>query len=936
MVSFNLVRWLKNWFRGRVTTIVKKRPRFRLRMEELETRLAPATFIWTGASGVDNNWSTATNWLGGVAPSASAATSAGLIDLTFDNRGAAHPISNNNLSGLNLDSITIAPTTGAAYTITGNAVTLGNPAVSSSGFINVQAPGATGTSAGFNNPSNTSPIVITSPNHGLVTGEVVQVSGVTGNTAANGIWTITVLTANTFSLNGSVTNGFSFGGGTWTAINDITMPIQLAGAGTSQQFVTVGSGSVLDLSGQMTGTTGSQLTKEGLGTLILTNNNSGYVGPFTVDHDAGAVQITNSASLGGATTSTVEKLVLTGAATTPLDTSFALSYGTGVGSTTGAIAYTGTTADAAAVQAALNGLTAINSSGGSVQVYQINTTGPNTEAFFITFTGTFAGTNVTQAVTASVTQGPGSFSSVFPSTTGGLPSPYVVTVGNNSELQLSNLSTGAITGATNPTTGPIVIKSVANGLSSGQVVSISGVLGNTAANGLFTITVVDANDFSLNGTVGNGVYTGGGVWSAAVANPLHLNGFGPGNLGALLNVAGNNIWSGSVTFDSDTYIGGSVSGGTLTINGSIGDSAVANVTKVGVGTLIFANADTYRGSTTIENGILRIENPFALGSVGSAGTFETFNTVTGDQGTLQIAYVGGTTVPTNTTDFLLQNPALPYNATTNPYVGFLVPNYQLFLDGRGFNNEALDNFEGNNAWSGSVTLGATSGSTTVNVNIGVDAFAGVNTTLTISGVIGESAARAAIVGSPLEKVAPGNLILVPTDPVTGLGTPNTYPDPTLIFTGTLTIEDSQALGPITKPTSGMATVDAGAALDLESNVGHIDSVTGTTGRSDGVHAALTLNGTGPAQHGREALRGVSAALQHLHRHGAERQPHYQACHECGHRRRSRAGANRQRQLLHQRLQLDDQRRHQRRLHPHQGGRRTAHSSQLQPELHRQR
>lgn len=68
----------------------------------------------------------------------------------------------------------------------------------------------------------------------------------------------------------------------------------------------------------------------------------------------------------------------------------------------------------------------------------------------------------------------------------------------------------AITGASN--VAPIVITSTAHGLSTGDAISVSGVAGNTAANGVFTITKVDDNSFSLNGTTGNAAYTSGGTW----------------------------------------------------------------------------------------------------------------------------------------------------------------------------------------------------------------------------------------------------------------------------------------------------------------------------------------------------------------------------------------------------------------------------------------
>lgn len=70
---------------------------------------------------------------------------------------------------------------------------------------------------------------------------------------------------------------------------------------------------------------------------------------------------------------------------------------------------------------------------------------------------------------------------------------------------------GVITNATN--TGPITITSPNHGLLSGTRVIISGVQGNTNANGSFAITVVDQNSFFLNGSTGNGAYAGGGTWT---------------------------------------------------------------------------------------------------------------------------------------------------------------------------------------------------------------------------------------------------------------------------------------------------------------------------------------------------------------------------------------------------------------------------------------
>ena len=67
----------------------------------------------------------------------------------------------------------------------------------------------------------------------------------------------------------------------------------------------------------------------------------------------------------------------------------------------------------------------------------------------------------------------------------------------------------AVTGATNAS--PIVVTTAAHGLSTGDVVTLASVGGNTAANGTFRVTVVSSTTFQLDGTTGNGTYTSGGT-----------------------------------------------------------------------------------------------------------------------------------------------------------------------------------------------------------------------------------------------------------------------------------------------------------------------------------------------------------------------------------------------------------------------------------------
>ncbi|MGH9180847.1 MAG: ubiquitin-activating E1 FCCH domain-containing protein, partial [Acidimicrobiales bacterium] len=66
----------------------------------------------------------------------------------------------------------------------------------------------------------------------------------------------------------------------------------------------------------------------------------------------------------------------------------------------------------------------------------------------------------------------------------------------------------AVTAAANAT--PIALTTAAHGLATGDRVAIAEVAGTTAANGTWTVTVTSPTTFTLDGSVGNGVYTGSG------------------------------------------------------------------------------------------------------------------------------------------------------------------------------------------------------------------------------------------------------------------------------------------------------------------------------------------------------------------------------------------------------------------------------------------
>ena len=67
--------------------------------------------------------------------------------------------------------------------------------------------------AGITAATNASPIVVTQNNHGFQTNDQIEIDGCTGNTATNGIWTVTRINGNTYSLNGSTGNGTLIAGG---------------------------------------------------------------------------------------------------------------------------------------------------------------------------------------------------------------------------------------------------------------------------------------------------------------------------------------------------------------------------------------------------------------------------------------------------------------------------------------------------------------------------------------------------------------------------------------------------------------------------------------------------------------------------------------------------------------------------------------------------
>ncbi len=79
---------------------------------------------------------------------------------------------------------------------------------------------------------------------------------------------------------------------------------------------------------------------------------------------------------------------------------------------------------------------------------------------------------------------------------------------------------GSITGATN--TGPIrITTSGAHGLTDGDIVRIEGTTGNTGCIATWEVTVISSTEFDLDGSYGDGDYTGGGTWTPGIDEVIY-------------------------------------------------------------------------------------------------------------------------------------------------------------------------------------------------------------------------------------------------------------------------------------------------------------------------------------------------------------------------------------------------------------------------------
>jgi len=299
--------------------------------------------------------------------------------------------------------------------------------------------------------SNAAPIVITTATaNGLLTGTQVTIGGVGGNTAANGTFTITVNSSTSFSLNGSSGNG------AWTSGGTITV-----NAYTPEAIENIFVAALV----AATSTSADVVTPilESTGVLPLDATTIGVLAAQTSN-----VNPSQFPALVNAFTA-VDKAAALFTALNPSNSAFTF-----------------------AVENA--------STFGWLNPASLPLT-PVSTSPYAQFEALLRAFRLQQLQPARAPKLFDIFTQWLPPNT---PPP---------DLQTA-IAGPLITVAGASNTSPITITTAApNSLETGEQVTITGVQGNTAANGTFTITVVNSTTFTLNGSQGTGAWTSGGTVS---------------------------------------------------------------------------------------------------------------------------------------------------------------------------------------------------------------------------------------------------------------------------------------------------------------------------------------------------------------------------------------------------------------------------------------
>jgi autotransporter-associated beta strand protein len=653
------------------------------------------TLVWTGL-GADANWTTPGNW-SGAGPLAG--------DTLVFGAGASQKTANNNLpSGTTLAALRLLD---SGYTITGNNVKLsaGISSSSTTGGIDTVAlnvaltatetfyiAGATliditgaisGTLLGITK-TGAGTLAYDSPAGNTYTGLTTVSGGTLQLHTSNQIADTASVTVNagaTFDLNGhdetiahlTLTGGaVNTGIGTLTLTSNVTSNAASSSATINGNLNLIGATPTLsvsrgtavnDLVIAATISAGS-LTKVGLGRLVLSGNNSSYVGTTKVS--GGVLDVASPGALGSGPV-----LALMGTAL-QLDGN-GLTYGNTLtlGSTGGG--------------ATLKNLAGSNNWSGPITDAVTSTI--NVSAGTLTINGGIGGSGGLTKNGAGMLLLPGadSYTGVTTVSAGVLDVQTPAALGNNTSITVAAAGTLQIDGAglnfsqtlnlsgtlaslngSNTWLGKISTLAATStiNIDPGQSLTLSGIIsgaGGLTANksGSGTLILTNANTYTGATTIKAGIAvvqnnTALGSTIAAttvssgatlqlqggltIAERITLNGVGAaGATGALESVAGANMWTGTISLASASAI--ATDAGQLTISGII--SGVGSLTEVGGGSLILSALNTYTGGTTVNGGTLGGGGKIGALLVNSGATIAPSSTTTKILKTGNVAFSAG-------------------------------------------------------------------------------------------------------------------------------------------------------------------------------------------------------------------------------------------------------------------------------------------------------
>ena len=509
---------------------------------------------------------------------------------------------------------------------------------------------------------------------------------------------VTIASGATLDLHG-VTVGakaITLNGGT---LKDVTS--SLSGnitLGADSTFMATNAGDVLTLSGIISGA--YNITKTGLGTVVLSGNNS-YSGTTTIS--AGTLAISGTGSIASSSgvinnatlditnaTTGVTITALTGSGNTTLGAN-TLTIANASGTYSGALSGTGNLILTAGTQTlsgnntytgtttinggtlALTGTGSIASSSSIIDNAIFTITGTTSGASIISLAGSNAGSVVLGSKTLTISNAADTFAGAL-SGTGNL----ILTAGTQT-LSGNNTYTGTTTinGGTLVITSDAALGAIPVSINANAIVLNGGVLESTntfmlnanrgiqlLGNGI--INVDGSTTLTYNGMIaGSGAFTKAGAgtlilggtntytsMTTVAAGALQMNGSIPSASNVTVNAGANYVipnattlnsvlGAGNITLNANLTVG---SGSDFTFGGSF--SGNGSLIKTGAGTMTLSGNSTFAGNTVLNNSTLVLNGANALGAgnlISSSGNLQAGVTLSGLHVTGPISITGSIT-----------------------------------------------------------------------------------------------------------------------------------------------------------------------------------------------------------------------------------------------------------------------------------------------------